>query len=572
VLAQGAHILEAARDGATAGARWPRRTSCRRAGGVVLVAALALAVGGGGMAPGRSGAAVAPPGHADPLVALRAAAGGGPLWVDAAGRPDADARQALAVLAAAGNEGLDPADYRAKELARAAAALAGGAPPAPADVAAFEEALGAAMLRYLRHLHEGRVDPRAVGFRMVVPAEAHDYAEVLGGAVARHRVAEVAAALAPPVRAYTELRAALARYRVLGADPALAEPPDVGEVLRPGDTHAGIAGLRRLLVALGDLPPESPAPSAGTYEGALVDGVRRFQERHGLEVDGIVGRATRGALAVPLAWRARQIELALERLRWLPDLGPEPSLAVNIPMFRLAVWNAAAGAEPPGGRGRPQLTMGVIVGRALRTQTPVFVDRMERVIFRPYWNVPLSIARGEIVPAARRDPSYLRRNDMEIVAGQSDEARPVAPSAESLAAVASGALRVRQRPGPNNALGLVKFVFPNDANVYLHGTPAQQLFQRPRRDFSHGCVRVEDPVALAEWVLAGQGDWTRERVLAAMHAERSLQVTLERPVEVILFYVTALPRADGAVRFAEDIYGHDARLDRALVSSRGLAP
>jgi murein L,D-transpeptidase YcbB/YkuD len=207
----------------------------------------------------------------------------------------------------------------------------------------------------------------------------------------------------------------------------------------------------------------------------------------------------------------------------------------------------------------------VIVGRALNRQTPVFVDEMRYLIFRPYWNVPRSIAVGEILPALRRDPGYLRRQDMEIVSGHGDDARPVALSAASLTAVRQGVLRIRQRPGPKNALGLVKFVFPNDNNVYLHDTPSPQLFRRSRRDFSHGCVRVENAVALAEWALQGQDEWTRDTILAAMNASESRRVDLERPIQIILFYVTVIVTPeDGAVRFAEDIYGHDARLGRAL--------
>ena len=213
--------------------------------------------------------------------------------------------------------------------------------------------------------------------------------------------------------------------------------------------------------------------------------------------------------------------------------------------------------------GAPSAGMGVIVGRALNTRTPVFVEEMPYIIFRPYWNVPRSIARQEIVPALQRDPAYLRREDMEIVSGQGDDARVVALSAESIALLRQGTLRVRQRPGPKNSLGSVKFVFPNDDNVYLHGTPALQLFSRSRRDFSHGCVRVEDPVALAAWALKDQPEWTQERILAAMNANRPLQVNLPRPIQVILFYVTAVVE-DGTMRFAEDIYGHDAKLDRAL--------
>jgi murein L,D-transpeptidase YcbB/YkuD len=264
-------------------------------------------------------------------------------------------------------------------------------------------------------------------------------------------------------------------------------------------------------------------------------------------------------LRIPLAWRVRQIELALERLRWLPHLGDERLVAINIPMFRLWAWDSI----PPSGV--PSLGMDVIVGRALSTQTPVFVEQLREVIFRPYWNIPRSIARHEILPILERDPDYLRRQNMEIVRGPGDDAQAVAGTAENLALLRQGALRVRQRPGPRNALGLVKFVFPNQENVYMHGTPAQELFSRSRRDFSHGCVRVEDPVALAEWALKDRPEWTRDRILSAMTGTQSLHVKLLRPIQVILFYTTAavMPE-DGTIHFAEDIYLHDARLERAL--------
>ena len=197
---------------------------------------------------------------------------------------------------------------------------------------------------------------------------------------------------------------------------------------------------------------------------------------------------------------------------------------------------------------------------------------MRYIIFRPYWNVPSSILRHEILTTLERDPDYLQRHDMEIVSGPGDDARPVAVTVESIELLRQGKLRVRQRPGPKNALGLVKFVFPNDYNVYLHGTPAPQLFSRHRRDFSHGCVRVEDPVGLAEWALKEQPEWTRERILAAMNANQPRQVNLTRPIQVILYYITAVVMPeDETIHFAEDIYGHDTKLDRALTRRR-LSP
>jgi murein L,D-transpeptidase YcbB/YkuD len=484
----------------------------------------------------------------------------GALWVTASGRPTPDAGAALGLLSGAPAEGLDAAEYSASMLSAWSTRLASGPGPAVSDAAAFDAGLSGSMLRYLRQLHMGRVDPRAIGFHMSAPADEHDFGAVLRSALGAHRLTQTAAEWAPPLTLYRRLRDTLARYRTLAADPAVEDLPPIGAPVRPGQPYPGLGALQRRLVAVGDLPPGvQVSAETSVYEGALVEGVRHFQIRHGLEADGVLGVATQAALRVPLAWRVRQLELALERLRWLPHLSPDRFLAVNIPMFHLWVWDSI----PP--NGAPAFEMGVIVGRALNTRTPVFEEEMRFIIFRPYWNIPPSILRSEILPALRRDPGYLAQHDMEVVSGQGDDARAVGLSGETMALLQQGRLRVRQRPGPKNALGLVKFVFPNDENIYLHGTPTPQLFSRTRRDFSHGCVRVADPAGLAEWALRGQDDWTRERVVAAMNADRSTRVNLARPIQVIMFYVTAVVMPeDGTIRFAEDIYGHDATLDRAL--------
>jgi L,D-transpeptidase YcbB len=493
------------------------------------------------------------------MTALYQAGGDLPLWIEATGRPSRQARDSLLLLHDARSEGLDPADYWHATIDRLAATLTAVSRPLPGDLANFDIALSRAMLRYLRHLHLGRIDPSTIGLRLKVPAEGHDFAALLRSALTDDRIAKTVAGLRPPLVQYDALRTMLARYRLLGAGVSPELPPAASAV-RPGEPYAGLDVLYRQLVAFGDLPAATPT-SSGTerYEGAVVEGVRRFQIRHGLEPDGILGKGTQAALRVPLTWRVRQIELALERLRWLPDLGDERLLAINIPMFRLWAWDWT----PPDGA--PSLGLDVIVGRALSTQTPVFVEEMREVIFRPYWNVPRSILRNETLPHLERDPDYLRRENMEIVRGEGDNAQPVGATAENLVLLRQGALRVRQRPGPHNALGLVKFVFPNEENVYLHGTPAQALFSRSRRDFSHGCVRVEDPVALAEWALKERPEWSRDRILSAMSGAQPLHVKLPRPIQVILFYTTAAVMPDdGTIHFADDIYRHDASLDRAL--------
>jgi murein L,D-transpeptidase YcbB/YkuD len=498
------------------------------------------------------------------LTDLYAPGGHMPLWVDDAGRISPDARDALTLLNDAASDGLDPADYAAADLQRSAARLDAGQIAPVCDIAAFDVNLSASVLRYFRHLHFGRVDPRVLGYRM--PArERDDLAGVLRTAVADHAVPAAALELSPQIALYRQLRSALAQYRALSSDPQLRSFRPPRATLHPGERWDGLPQLSHRLVAVGDLTAvDSDRLDPTLYEGAVVLGVKHFQTRHGLAADGALGKATSAALSVPLSWRARQIEISLERMRWLPHLNRQRLLVVNIPMFHLRAMDG------PVATASPSFGTEVIVGRALRTQTPVLLEEMEYVIFRPYWNVPSSILRNEILPALRRTPNYFERHDMEIVTGQSDDAPVVPLSGASIAALGQGTLRLRQRPGSGNSLGLVKFVFPNDSNVYLHGTPAVELFSRPRRDFSHGCMRVADPVGLAEWVLAGQPGWSREAILAAMNASSSRRVDLTQPIQVVVFYLTAIvTAANGHVQFAEDIYGHDVRLDHYLTRRTG---
>ncbi|WP_162585272.1 L,D-transpeptidase family protein [Variovorax sp. RA8] len=496
------------------------------------------------------------------LLLLASTAGADSVWLDAAGRPNASARDALQVLADAPADGLVAQDYQARELALQAADLARAPGSAAASALDFDRALDTALQRFLHDLHSGRVDPRSLGFRVEAQRKTADVAALLHAAADEGRLPQAVAALRPGLGQYGRLREALQRYRTLAADPSLRLLPPIAPAksLKAGDLYAGAGALHRLLVALGDLPAEAPPP-VDRYDAALADGVRRFQERHGLEADGALGSATLAALNVPLSQRVLQLELALERLRWLPELDDQPLIGINIAMFRLWAWDPAAPADS-------LVDMNVVVGRALNTRTPVLSERMRYIIFRPYWNVPPSIVRNEILPAIARDPAYLQRHDMEIVRGAGDNVQPVeASTPQNLALLRQGVLRLRQRPGPANALGRVKFIFPNDENVYLHDTPATQLFGRARRDFSHGCVRVEKPVALARWVLREQPEWTPERIDAALAGPSSQRVDLTRPLPVILFYMTAMVTpSDRALRFAPDIYGHDARLVRALAS------
>jgi murein L,D-transpeptidase YcbB/YkuD len=260
-------------------------------------------------------------------------------------------------------------------------------------------------------------------------------------------------------------------------------------------------------------------------------------------------------LNTPLSQRVRQLELVLERWRWVPHSFARPPIVVNIPEFRLRAYDD---------RYRPELEMKVVVGKAYRHKTPVFSSEMTHLIFRPYWDVPLSIQRAELVPKMVKDPAYLAENDYEIVDSRRQLISTRAVSADMLAQLRSGKLFIRQVPGEKNALGLVKFLFPNEYNVYLHSTPAKSLFLRSRRDFSHGCIRVEKPEELAQWVLRGVPGWDMDHIQEAEHGVDSERVNLDKPIPVLIVYGTAVVRADEEVFFFDDIYGHDAALAELL--------
>jgi murein L,D-transpeptidase YcbB/YkuD len=469
-----------------------------------------------------------------------------------AGRPTALAQRALHWLQNAGDHGLVPADYRSD-------ALASAGPPLPDAI--YEQWLTSAFELYLWDLHQGRVDPGAIRQRFQqAPGPVFDPGAVLRDARLAGDLDAVVRKATPHLHQYHQLQQALAFHRALADDPWWQFPlpplPPAGRraKLEPGQAWPGLPQLTRRLLALGDLDPGQAQPSA-VYGPALVEAVRAFQERHGLKMDGVIGPATLAALEVTPAARAHQIGLALERLRWTPlMLGPR-MIVVNIPEFVLR------GYEVQGGQIAVRTQMKVIVGRSLDTRTPLFSELMRAIEFSPYWNVPPSIARNETVPRLRRDPGYFVRQGFEFVGAGGRVDTVLTPA--RLDAVLAGQLRIRQRPGPLNALGDIKFVFPNSDNIYLHHTPSVGLFERDRRDLSHGCIRVQDPVALARFVLQDQPGWDETRIVDAMTRGQSNTLALRNPLPVVIAYGTSLVKS-GRTWFFEDIYGHDRLLDAAL--------
>ncbi|MDX2165815.1 MAG: L,D-transpeptidase family protein [Deltaproteobacteria bacterium] len=472
------------------------------------------------------------PDEADALRRLYTPRQYAPLWLHDRW-PTAQADAVIAALGAADADGLAPLDYDAPRLAAEAPRIAG----ADADTAAlFDVALSLAAMRYATHAAVGRVAPRTVGFDFDVAPKRPDAAALVAGLAEDPDPRARLQALDPPFPAFARLRDTLADYRALSRT-ALPPVPDLPK-LKPGDSHPQLAALRARLTALGDLPADAAPPADPThYDETLAAAVRAFQRRHGLADDAVVGPSTLRTLQTPPVARVQQIELAMERMRWLPYSWPARFVFVNIPEFRLRGFAA--------GSATPQLAMNVVVGQAAskeKHKTPVLQADMTYLVFRPYWMVPSSIANRELWPKISNDPGYLDRNNMLVSNG-----------------------RIRQRPGRGNSLGLLKFIFPNPHHVYLHDTPSKGLFARSRRDFSHGCIRVSDPPALAEFVLTGMDGWDRARIDMAMKSgPDDRHVTLGTPVPVYIFYTTVVVDEAGGVLFFDDIYGHDATLQRQL--------
>jgi len=488
-------------------------------------------------------------------------AGGNSLaWIQN-GKASPQAVSMILLLQQSATKGLNPEDYDASRWDARLAKLQPTAPkPSDTDLAHIDLALTVSAMRYISDLRIGRVNPQHFKFGLTVGSTKYDLADELRTQVlTASDVPAVLAKVEPPYDGYRRAEDALVNYTKMASTPDAPLIPVPQKGVRPNTTFAAMPQLVARLQQLGDLPVGADVPADSTlYKGAIVDAVKHFQGRHGLDPDGVLGKGTVTAMNVPLKARMQQLDFTLERYRWIPPDFPEPPIVVNIPEFRLSTMRR----QPA-----PYLTMNVIVGRAMRTQTPVFANQMRYVIFRPYWLVPTSILRHETIPKTRRNPNYLADNGFEVVDGNGNVVPSSPASDDLLDGMSSGALRVRQKPGPKNALGLVKFIFPNEYNVYLHSTPEQELFSKSRRDFSHGCIRVEKPADLAAWVLRDRPEWTPDKIQAAMKSgPDNVQVNLNKPIPVLILYSTAVVEPDGEVRFFDDIYGYDKSLAKVLAN------
>ncbi len=478
-----------------------------------------------------------------------------PAWVQNS-QPTPQALALIEVFKDAWKKGLDPEAYDASRWQERIQGLKNS--PNAATVARFDVAFTVSTMRYVSDLHIGRINPQHFKFGLNVEQKKYDLAQVLRDRIIpASNLTEVLSGAEPPFPVYRRTEQTLAQYVELARTDDAQQLPAVTKPIDPGQPYAGAPRLARLLRLVGDLPADATVPAdSQTYSGPLVEAVKRFQRRHGLDSDGRLGPGTIKQLNVPLQNRVLQLQLTLERFRWLPSEFSAPPIIVNIPDFQLRTLDENYNVT---------MTMRVVVGKSMRTQTPVFSRDMTYVVLRPYWNVPPSILRSEIVPALTRDRGYLAKKRYEVATYDGKVVTDGDVSDEVLAQLRAGKLMVRQRPGPTNALGLVKMMFPNEYNVYLHSTPSQELFSRTRRDFSHGCIRVEKPADLAAWTLRNNPGWTLDRVQQGMQSGKDdVTVSLARKVPVFIVYGTALAYENGEVHFSDDIYGHDATLAAGL--------
>jgi L,D-transpeptidase YcbB len=547
-----------------------------------------------------------------------------PVWLKGT-KPTEQARQMMAAFAACGTDGLDPEDYDSAPVAAQDSAPLGAAQDSSRwaarlasmktaqDHAAFDMAMTVSAMRYLNDEHNGRVDPKRFNFGVDIKEKRYDLAKFLmEKIIASGNVGAVLVTVPPQSNEYKRTLAAYRHWVELAKqDPGGGLPP-VTRQLKPGDPYAGATRMRELLVLDGDLKDDAAntdaqdsavnsdkvAATAKRYDPAWAAAVRHFQFHHGLQADGKIGPPTIAAMNVPTAERAHQLAIALERWRWLPDVYQNAPIFVNLPEFKLRVYSdepppaidlkpadvqevavvhaseRPAPADMTSDHTNIALEMNVVTGKAgikppekkgeqpEDHQTPMLVNLMRYLIFRPYWSVPIDITQREVLPGIAKDPNYLAEHDFEIV---DHRRKPVDYTPKLDKKLLHGELMVRQVAGPDNSLGLVKFMFPNPYSIYLHSTPAVGLFSRTRRDYSHGCVRVEKPLALAAWILRDRQEWTPDKIDDAMNiGDDNKTVVLKQTIPVAIFYDTAYVEPDGTVDFTRDIYEYDKLLDETL--------
>ncbi|HSA45729.1 MAG TPA: L,D-transpeptidase family protein [Candidatus Competibacteraceae bacterium] len=472
----------------------------------------------------------------DTLIAFYAGRGYQPAWLNTDGKPRPAAEELLKALGEADRDGLRTADYHRAALRKRLTALQQSDAVADARrLTDFDLLFTDTFLTYGSHLLTGQLSPRKVDPDWAIKPRSRDLARVLEEALTQDQVAEALRALAPQAKGYVQLREMLRKYRKVeqeGGWPIVASSA-------PGKT------LRVRLEASGDL-------SAGDKSQSVAEAVRRFQKRHGLSETGTVNAATLAALNVPVSERIRQIELNLERWRWMPnDLGSRYIL-VNIPSYKMQVFE----------EGKPVIESKVVVGKQER-QTPSFTANMAYLVLSPKWYVPRSIAVKDKLPQLKRNSQALARQGIRVYNSAGQQINPGSVNWSAVSA-SNFNYQLRQDAGPRNALGGIKFMFPNPYSIYLHDTPSRELFSRNQRTYSSGCIRISNPVELAEYLLKHDPKWNKDTIKTASTSGKQRVVNLPQKVPVYLLYWTAWVDADGLLHFRDDIYQRDKPMMRAL--------
>lgn len=485
-----------------------------------------------------------------------------PIWVGDKG-PKPECRDMVEAVQNSYSEGLSPENYNLKEidytLSKINAVSGSGKLPAPELLAELDILLSNSFLKYASDLLYGQINPEQIDLELVFGEKPVDLNGLLIAAVNENKIDETLHSLLPEYPAYGRLKTALVEYREYEAEGGW-NPIPAGQKLKKGSRGERVTALRERLTITGEL--DGSAAGGDVFDETLEQAVRKYQETNGLYLDGVAGDSTIESLNVPASVRVNQIELTLERWRILPKSLGTKFVLVNIANYHLyAVEN-----------NKDAISMRIVVGKP-KWNTPIFSEQMTHIVFNPYWNIPPSIFRDDIAPLIKSDPDYMANRNIEAVglpmeqAESTDETEIASAKEEYLSKVLSGNYRLRQNPGPTNPLGRVKFLFPNKHSVYLHDTPNRGYFQRAQRNFSHGCIRVEKPTELAEFVLSSDPEWTVERIESGIKRGRTQTVDLPVPVTVYILYFTAWANNDGTVSFHKDIYGLDQVLQNALLQS-----
>jgi murein L,D-transpeptidase YcbB/YkuD len=469
------------------------------------------------------------------------------------GAPTASAKGFIQAFQDAATKGLIPEDYDAPRWADRVQALKSKSEDA---ISLFDVAMTVNVMRYISDLRIGRVNPSHFNFEIPVQDKKYDLAEfVSDNAVDATDVPKLITSVEPDSNEYRQTEAALAHYMDLAKKQgeAHADPlPTVPKPISVGGTYPALPAVLARLQLEGDAEADATLASPTTFDPTLSDAVKHYQHRHGLTEDGKLTPQTIKSLNVPMDLRVAQLQDSLERWRWLPEPYLHARLMVNLPEFVLRGYNPDHKLD---------FTMRVVVGQAKGDHdTPVFTHMMKYLVFRPYWSVPVDIARKELVPHIESNRGYLAGKNFEVTNNKG-----VVQTDYTAHQVAQGAVMVREKPGPKNSLGLVKFIFPNQYDIYLHSTPAVSLFDQTRRDFSHGCIRVQKPADLAAWVLQGQGDWDLDKVNETMNSgPDNKTVSLKTPLPIVIFYLTAIVEDDNEVHFFDDIYNYDTEMQKVF--------